>query len=325
MSAPDRCGRAFADQASDHEPSVVRITLNDPPSASAGGPYSVAEGGSVAVSATGSDPEGGALTYAWDLDDDGPFETSGQSATFSAAGLDGPSTHTITVQVTDPGGLSTTSQATVTVTNVAPTVSASSASPSAGCGTGNATLNARFTDPGPDTFTASVDWGDGSGAEAIGAVTSPFGATHTYSAAGNYDATVTVTDDDGGPGSAGSSVRVDYDATVLKPLGDPSKDMFKSTSTIPVKITVADCDGSHPSNLELRIRVIKTSGTPPDQEINEPVSTAAADTTGYMRFDGANYVYNLSSRALPDPTATYRIEITLPNGQVVRAPFGLKK
>jgi len=93
------------------------------PTADAGGPYNVDEGASVTVTASGNDPEGGALTYAWDLDNDGIFETPGQSATFSAASLDGPSSYTIAVQVTDNGGLTATDQATVNVLNVAPTAS----------------------------------------------------------------------------------------------------------------------------------------------------------------------------------------------------------
>ena len=70
----------FADQASDHDPQVVRLMLNRAPSVSAGGPYTVAEGGSTALCRDGSDPDGDALTYAWDLDDNGTFETTGPVA-----------------------------------------------------------------------------------------------------------------------------------------------------------------------------------------------------------------------------------------------------
>ena len=92
---PVHVNAEFFDQLSDHDPQVARFVViaNAAPSADAGGPYTVAEGGTVPLSATGSDPESGPLTYAWDLDDNGSFETSGQNVTFSAAGLDGPSAH----------------------------------------------------------------------------------------------------------------------------------------------------------------------------------------------------------------------------------------
>ena len=41
------------------------------------------------VTAAGTDPETTPLTYEWDLDNDGIFETPGQSATFDASTLDG--------------------------------------------------------------------------------------------------------------------------------------------------------------------------------------------------------------------------------------------
>jgi predicted outer membrane repeat protein len=93
--------------------------LNQPPSVNAGGPYTVDEGSSVTLTATGSDREGQPLTYAWDLDNNGSFETPGQSVSFT--GIDGPSDHTVAVQVTDNGGLTATAQSTVHVNNIDPT------------------------------------------------------------------------------------------------------------------------------------------------------------------------------------------------------------
>jgi hypothetical protein len=98
-----------------HDPVLVGLTLNAAPSVEAGGPYSVVEGSSVLVSAVGSDPDDDLLTYAWDLDNDGTYETAGESATFSAAGLEAPATRTIGVQVTDPSGLTATDTAVVNV------------------------------------------------------------------------------------------------------------------------------------------------------------------------------------------------------------------
>jgi Big-like domain-containing protein len=100
---------------------TVAAAANLPPTVQANGPYTVAEGGSVSLGATGADPEGGALTYAWDLDNNGTYETSGSTVTFSAAALDGASSRTVGVQVTDSGGATATDTATVDVTNVAPT------------------------------------------------------------------------------------------------------------------------------------------------------------------------------------------------------------
>ena len=103
-------------RSSDHDPVVVGLNpVNVPPSADAGGPYSVTEGGSVTLSATGVDPEGSALTFAWDLDNNGSFETAGQTATFSAARIRAPATRTVRVRVTDAFGNFSVDSATVSV------------------------------------------------------------------------------------------------------------------------------------------------------------------------------------------------------------------
>ncbi len=96
-AAQDALYEVNAYRTSDHDPVIVGLVPNAPPTVDAGGPYSVNEGSSVTVTATGSDPNGDTLTYEWDLDNNGSFETAGQSATFSAAGLDGPNSYTIHV------------------------------------------------------------------------------------------------------------------------------------------------------------------------------------------------------------------------------------
>src|SRR4051812_43567962 len=99
---------------------IGEVAANAPPSVSAGGPYSVAEGGTVSLAASGSDPEVGTLAYAWDLDNDGTYETTGMTPSFSAAALDGPASYTVGVQVTDDGGLTAGWAATHRGTKVAP-------------------------------------------------------------------------------------------------------------------------------------------------------------------------------------------------------------
>jgi hypothetical protein len=140
------------------------VHLNDAPSVSAGGPYSLDEGSTTVLTASGSDPEGGALTYAWDLDGNGTFETPGQSVGFSAD--DGPATPSVRVQVTDDVGQTATDQVTVAVRNVAPT--ATFAPPASSYAGFPFTLSLTGpSDPSDaDTasgFTYAFDCGDGSG------------------------------------------------------------------------------------------------------------------------------------------------------------------
>ena len=66
-----------------------------------------------------SDPDGDALTYAWDLDGDGAFDDA--AAATASFTYTQPGTYTATLQVTDPSGATGTSSVTISAGNTPPT------------------------------------------------------------------------------------------------------------------------------------------------------------------------------------------------------------
>ncbi len=138
---------------------------NSAPTADAGGPYSVPEGGSVGLDGTGSsDPDGDTLTYAWDLDNDAAFDdATGATPTFSAAGFDGPDSQTIALKVSDGTVDSAPDSTTVTITNVAPTITSIVAAPGTINEAQSVTVSGTFTDPALalETHTGTAAWSDG--------------------------------------------------------------------------------------------------------------------------------------------------------------------
>jgi murein DD-endopeptidase MepM/ murein hydrolase activator NlpD len=182
--------------------------VNTAPTAAAGGPYQVNEGSIIQLNGSGSsDPHNAVLSYTWtpaaNLDD-----ASIAMPTYTA--LD-DAIENLTLTVSDLGGdvtaateLTDDDETTLTVLNVAPTVTATGDSISEA---GTATVSATFTDPGTlDTHTASILWGDGSSAQIVPAAALAGGVQHVYGDNGSYAVTVTVTDDDGGAG--GDTVNV---------------------------------------------------------------------------------------------------------------------
>jgi secreted trypsin-like serine protease len=166
------------------------VHVNGTPSIEAGGPPNfVVEGGRVVLRATGSDPEGQPVAYAWDLDGNGSFETPGLNPTFSAAGLDGPLVRTVTLQACDQAGACVRDPGIVQVANANPRVNAG---PNRRTRRGRRVrFRLRSFDPGPDRIT--VSWRFGDGKRARGRVTS-----HVYRRPGRYRVRVWVRDDDGG-------------------------------------------------------------------------------------------------------------------------------
>jgi glucose/arabinose dehydrogenase/PKD repeat protein len=96
------------------------FSANQPPTAvatanptSGAAPLTVAFDGSAS-----NDPDGDALTYAWDLDGDGAFDDA--SAATASFTYTQPGTYTATLRVTDPPGATGTSSVTISASGTAP-------------------------------------------------------------------------------------------------------------------------------------------------------------------------------------------------------------
>jgi hypothetical protein len=180
---------------------------NQPPTVNAGPDVSGNEGSAIALSGSVSDPDSDpAISWSYRA---GPDVDPGATCSFASA--TSPAT---TITCTDDGTFTATltaddgvnapvsDSAIVRVANVAPTVTITS--PAQCCAqpvSQPLALVAPFTDPGTnDTHTCSIVWDDGT--------TDTFGQegscnrTHQYAHAGMYTIVVTVTDDDGGSGTA---------------------------------------------------------------------------------------------------------------------------
>ncbi|MGB3714659.1 MAG: Ig-like domain-containing protein [Candidatus Promineifilaceae bacterium] len=122
LTSPGETSAARA-QSESSRPIAAMVTettqvypANNPPLADVGGPYSGYLTPAVSFDGRSSfDPEGDTLTYEWDLDNDGAFD----DATGPTAGYQFATTgsHTICLQVSDPGGLSGQECTSVSVAN----------------------------------------------------------------------------------------------------------------------------------------------------------------------------------------------------------------
>lgn len=129
--------------------------------------------------------------------------------------FDDNATYSVYARICDKDGGYTDYQTSVMVNNVAPVVNAGSdATIDEGgvfAGTGS------FIDPGADTWTATVDYGDGTGLQPLALnPDKTFGLGHLYADNGIYTVTVGVTDDDGGVGSDLAVVTVNNVAPQLQ-------------------------------------------------------------------------------------------------------------
>lgn len=207
-------------------------------------------------------------------------------------------------------------------------------------GTDNCNPVVSFTasDPDGDDLSWLLEWGDTT-SDSDGPLAEPLDYTgdnaisHHYSSAGSYTIDLTVEDDGGLKDSEQTSYTVyNIPSNVLQPINytgrptDPYSGMslFKAGSTIPVKITVADCDGSSVGTLTPVVKVVKLDGTPNGTDV-ESTSPANPTPGNQMRYDAiaSQYIYNLGTKGFNK--GDYKVTISDSSfGADVAAYFSLK-
>jgi hypothetical protein len=176
---------------------------NTAPTAVPGGPYSGVEGTPVSFDGSGSsDSDGNPLQYRWDFDNNGMYDTGWSSSPTATHTYDDDFSGYVKLQVSDY--MDTHSDTvSVEIINEAPDITAYDTSI---LENEFATLVVEIDDPSPDdTFTATIQWGDGSPIETypISAGETIFSANHQYpddnptgTSQDDYWVSVTIQDDD---------------------------------------------------------------------------------------------------------------------------------
>lgn len=185
------------DAGAESTASLVVSVQNVPPVADGGGPYATTLAVPVTLTGAGVDVPADLLSYAWDLDNDGLFETAGPVVTY--IGLIAGS-QTVTLRVTDDDGDSTLAVATVEVGSPPTAVSGG---PYAGDEGSPITLSGSGLDPDGDPLVYTWDLDNDGVFETTGATTS-----NTWFDNGVYAVTLQVEDDRGGVATDSTTVTV---------------------------------------------------------------------------------------------------------------------
>lgn len=205
---------------------------NHPPVAAAGGPYSGVRYQAIAFDgAASSDPDGDALTYAWDFGDGSTG--AGVSPTHSYATL---GTFTVTLVVNDAKVSSAPSLVAVTIANRAPV--ANPGGPYSGT-----RLQAVGFDGGvssdPDGDALSYAWDFGDGGTAVGV--SPF---HLYASVGVFPVTLTVSDGTTVSAPVATTVQIANVEPSVRLTGPVDGSVFTLPAIVSIAAEAWDSDGT---------------------------------------------------------------------------------
>ena len=260
----------------------------------------ITEGGTATLNGSITDPEfdSGTMTIGWGdgtstsatypcSGTDCPFTTNPTYSSLCVGGCGNPIyfrlTHTyaddpsdaspyytISGSAVDAHDATGTKTAGARVTNVAPSMTVSPEGCALCIGSYSnlsvalgeqASIAGRITDPGPDTGSLTIDWGDGSAPSTVAlgcgsatevcptpAIQSPtcaspttlgpgcgyFDVPHTYALGGDYTVHLTTTDDDGGSTSADAAAHVQSTTVVAPTATIAGVATYRNTTTVPL-------------------------------------------------------------------------------------------
>jgi YD repeat-containing protein len=166
-------------------------------------PASAPSGTTVTFDASGSSDADGPLTYEWDLDNNGTYETSTGSTAKVTKAFAKAGSYTVGLRVKDTDSTTATATATAVVTNRAPSAALTVTPTTAATGT-QLTFNASASKD-PDGTIAKYEWDlDGNGTYET-TTTTPT-TTAAIAAPGSFKVGVRVVDDEGATATASQTV-----------------------------------------------------------------------------------------------------------------------
>jgi PKD repeat protein len=312
-----------------HSATTQVIVANANPGAGVSAPASVQEGSAFQLSAIAiSDVAADASTLHFAFDcgagygNATGYATAGTSTSITCPVVpDGPGARTVRVRAFDKdGGASMESSRSVSVQNVAPsvTLAASTTTPSVGQ---SVTFTGSFIDAGvsDDPWRYQIEWGDGTSEFTTTPSLSQQGAvppaTHSYRGQGSFLVKLTVTDKDGAIGVSSVNLTVSAGApsaeekvTQWTPFPDPVNDGFMGVwGRSPTEAYAASINGIVRRYDGARWSPMPQIGAPSLFDIWGPATAEGQPTTAFavgsngwiMRLDGSSWNYMPSGTGAP--------------------------
>ena len=248
------------------------VTLQDrPPVASfTTTPSSAPTATTLTFNGTASyDPDGTVVSYSWDFGDQATGTGTVVTHSYTYA-----KTYTVTLRVTDNGGVTGSTSSQVTIGDRPPVVSFTPSPTIANTGQ-SITLSITVSDPDGTIVSTRVDWGDSLVQLYSGAISS---ASHSYSSTGSSTSkifTIIITGTDNNASYTSTSSQVTINDRIPAPSFNPSSTALITGQNVTLTISATDPDGT--------VTAIKVDWG--DGTIDSLSGTATSDTHSYGSTD----------------------------------------